>query len=107
MKHLVLRVAFLALGLSAPAATLPAQVPDGQLVVSAFDLPPTWPGAAGLCFVDPVSGAVTAVSGLPCELTASCNASSGSNCVVRDPRSERLLVGNLVINGGEVKAWLL
>lgn len=91
------------------AASGVAQVPDGHLVVATASLPPTASGQAGLWLVDLSTGSVVAVtpSSLPCELRGTCGGSAGSNCVVRDPRTERLVAGNAVLNGGPVGAWLL
>lgn len=97
----------LAATILSPFPPLTAQVPDGFLVVSTGNYPNVPAGVPGVYLLDPAApGNVIPITGLPPDL-AGVAPSAGANCVQRDPRTERLLCGNLVTNGGPIRAYLL
>lgn len=93
-------IALSALSLSSPALT--AQVPAGHLLVSGFAWTNTFSGLGGLFFVDATTtpATVTAVSGLPCELTGACTSPNspwtGPDLVVRLPATQQIVTNGPV-----------
>lgn len=98
-----------ALGLLAMAPLL-AQMPPQQLLVGSFRYSGT-NGLGGLFYVDPASGTVTPVTGLPCEVTGACTNPStpwtGTDVAVHLPGRDELLANGPNWVGSMVRAYVV
>ncbi len=96
----------------APATPLTAQAPVGHLILSTYKAAGSGgvPGVGGIHFVEPTTGAISSVTGLPCEISGTCaNALNVEGCdvVVHLPQTGQIVATAWSAIGLPVSLFLL